>query len=116
MRCPRLIDVDSAWDPSGTTFIACVCNGNTKSNCTDVNTGVTVEPNTWYKLHIWSDASGVIKMRVNDGNVITFDNPSTLPPSTTDFQPAWIVGRTGGSGNRQAYVDFFAGRVTGINR
>ncbi len=110
------IDADSAWDPSGTTFVACVCNGNTKSNCTDVDTGVTVSADTWYKLHIWSDAAGVIKMRINDGTTITFNNPSTLPASTTDFQPAWIVGRTGGTGNRQAYIDFFAGRVTGISR
>ena len=110
------IDVDSAWDPAGTTLVACVCNGNTKSNCTDVDTGVTVSANTWYKLHIWSDGSGVIKMRVNDGSVITFDNPSTLPASNIDFQPGWIVGRTGGTGSRQAYIDFFAGRVTGISR
>ena len=109
-------DVDANWDPGGTKFIACVCNGNTKSNCTDVNTGLTVSADTWYKLRIWSDATGVIKMQLNDGNTITLDNPSTLPGSTIDFQPVWIVGRTGGTGNRQAYVDFFATKVTGLSR
>jgi hypothetical protein len=110
------IDTDSAWEPSGTTFIACICNGNAKSNCTDIDTGITVAADTWYKLRIWSDAAGLIKMSINNGSTITFDNPSTLPGGTVDFQPAWIVGRTGGSGSRQASVDFFAGRVTGINR
>lgn len=109
-------DVDSNWDPSGSTFIACVCNGNTKGNCTDIDTQVAVSANAWYKLHVWSDAAGVIKMRLNDGAVITFDNPSTLPASNIDFQPAWIVGRTGGTGNRQAYIDFFAAKVTGLAR
>jgi len=110
------IDTDSAWEPSGTTFIACICNGNAKSNCTDIDTGITVAADTWYKLRIWSDAAGLIKMSINNGSTITFDNPSTLPGGTVDFQPAWIVGRSGGSGSRQASVDFFAGRVTGINR
>ncbi|MDW8130618.1 MAG: hypothetical protein RMI94_08715 [Bryobacterales bacterium] len=110
------IDTDSAWEPTGSTFIACVCNGSSKSNCTDQDTGVSVTPDTWFKLTIWSDAAGVIRMRVNEGNVITFNNPPTLPGSTVDFQPAWIVGRTGGTGNRQASVDFFAGRVKGLAR
>jgi len=110
------VDTDSAWEPTGTNFIACVCNGNTKASCTDIDTGVAVTANTTYKLHIWSDSPGVIRMRINDGSTITFSNPSTLPGSTVDFQPAWIVGRSGGTGSRQAYVDFFAARVTGLGR
>lgn len=110
------LDHEASWDPGGTTFIACVCNGNTKANCTDYDTGVTVSQGTWYKLRLWSDGAGVVRMQVNDGAVVTFNNPGTLPSATTDFQPVWIMGRTGGTGSRRLQAEFFAARVTGLAR
>ncbi len=110
------LDHDANWEPAGTTLIATVCNNNAKSSCTDYDTGVTLAQGGWYKLRIWSEQAGVIKMQVNEGSVITFSNPPTLPGNTIDFQPVFIMGRTGGTGNRRIMAEFFAGRISGLTR
>ncbi|MGB9618820.1 MAG: hypothetical protein ACPL7K_00240, partial [Armatimonadota bacterium] len=93
-----------------TNLIACVCNDALKTACTDIDTGVALQIDTYYKLTMWSDTAGVISMSINDGTPVTFTNPSTLPNTTKTLQPHFIMGRTGGTGTRSLYLDFFAAR------
>lgn len=111
------LDRDANWDGEAAgTWIACVCNGTAKSNCTDIDTQVTVSDGSWYKLEIWSESAGVINMRINGGSTITFNNVATTPGTNVTLQPHWIMGRTGGTGTVRAEIDFFGFLRTGLNR
>lgn len=111
------LDKDANWDgDAASTWVACVCNGTAKSNCTDIDTQVQVSEWTWYKLEIWSETAGVINMRLNGGETITFNNPSTIPGTNVVLQPHWILGRTGGTGAVRAELDFFGFMRAGLSR
>ncbi|MGA2134997.1 MAG: glycosyl hydrolase family 28-related protein [Bryobacteraceae bacterium] len=77
---------------------------------TCVNSGVTVAPNTWYHVRIYSSTQGTVQFQINGANSGSI---ATVP--TVNLAPQFINMSTGG-GSEAMSVDWWAMKIQGLTR